>query len=89
MSELGPRPKRPPPLPPPRNLPHPPPPVSSRGSPSGVILLLFPGFPFMVQKTSPEKIRTIHRGEYHHDGKQFVKCILASEIITVATYIHI
>jgi hypothetical protein len=43
----------------------------------------------MVQKTSPEKIRTIHRGEYHHDGKQFVKCILASEIITVATYIHI
>jgi hypothetical protein len=32
----------------------------------------------MVQKTSPEKIRTIHRGEYHHDGKQFVKCILAS-----------
>ncbi|MGI0001015.1 MAG: hypothetical protein ACRD6Q_07300 [Nitrososphaeraceae archaeon] len=43
-----------PPLPPPGNLP--PPPVSSRGSPSGVVLLFFPGLKFIVVVITLEKV---------------------------------
>ena len=56
---------------PPRPLPGnpPPPPASSRGSPSGVILLFFPGLKFILQMTSPEKMHARYLHEDHHDRK--------------------